>query len=130
MEDATEGHVLDGALEEYSLHELAEARVAAVAEHLLGCAHCRARLDAIEPVNFVHFTDGGPVYSRATRLTTGKVMARHWGKDLACNQLCQNTAFAKRFLTVSFWKMFPEHKCESRCGPTQKPAETVPGRVV
>ena len=45
MEDAIEGHLLDGALEEYSLRELAETRVVAVEEHLRVCGFCRARLE-------------------------------------------------------------------------------------
>ena len=86
---AVEHPIADGALEEYSLCELAESRVAAVEEQLLVCHFCRARLEAIEPVNFVHFTEDGPVYSRATKLTTGKVMARHWGKDLEGGKVCE-----------------------------------------
>jgi|SRR5579862_7302620 len=128
MEDVTEGHVLDGTLEEYSLHELEKSRVGAVAEHLRTCRRCRARLEAIEPVNFVHFTEDGPVYSRVTRLTTGKVIARHWGKELDGGKVCGSVTKAKRYLQVSFWKMFPEHTCEGRCGPTQAPGNRRIGR--
>jgi hypothetical protein len=91
MEDVIEDHISDGALEEYSLDTLAESRVALIEEHLQVCEHCRARLEAIEPLNFVHFTEDGPILSRATRLATGKVMARHWGKELDGGQLTLST---------------------------------------
>jgi len=120
MEDVVEGHILDRAREKYSLHELAESRVGAVEEHLLVCDFCRARLDAIEPVNFIHFTADGPVYSRATRLTTGKVMARHWGKDMDGGKVFRSVGAAKRYLSASFAQMFPEHTCKGRCGPAQE----------
>jgi predicted anti-sigma-YlaC factor YlaD len=75
-------HISGLVLEEYSLDKLAESGLAAVEEHLLVCEHCRAWLDAIGPANFVHFTEDGPAYSRATLFATGQVMARHWGKSL------------------------------------------------
>jgi hypothetical protein len=56
-----------------TVDKLVESRVAAVEEHLLVCDFCRVRLEAIEPVNSVHYTKHGPAYSRATRLTTGRV---------------------------------------------------------
>ena len=112
-----EDHIADGVLEEYSLDKLAESRVPAVQEHLWACGQCCARLEAIELVNFVHFIEDGTVYSRATRLMTGKVMARHWGKDLEGGRVRGSVAAAKQYRGVSFWRMFPEHTCEGRCGP-------------
>ena len=112
-----EGHVLEGALEEYSLDELVDSRVGAVEEHLRVCDSCRARLEAIEPVNFVHFTEDGPVYSRATRLTTGKVMARHWGRDMDGGRVFGSVSAARKYLSEFFSQMFPEHKCTVPCGP-------------
>lgn len=76
------------------------------------------RLEAIEPVNFVHFTSDGPIYLRATRLANSKVMARHWGKGLEDAKLCQDVADARASLEDSFAKTFPEHACGERCGPT------------
>lgn len=117
--DAIESHISDGVLEQYSLETLAEPRLS-VKKHLLACAYCRTRLEAIEPVNFVHFTEDGPIYSRATKLTTGKVMARHWGKELDGGRLCGSVSVAKAYLKESFSQMFPEHSCEGECGPAQE----------
>jgi len=120
METLVEGHLLDGALEEYSHGRLANSGVASVEEHLLVCDFCRPRLEAIEPVNFVHFTEDGPVYSRATRLTTGKLMARHWGEELEGGKFFGNVSAARKYLNESFAQMFPEHKCKGECGSTQE----------
>jgi hypothetical protein len=70
-------------------------------------------------VNTIHFTDDGPIYSRATRLKTGRVMARHWGTELDGGRVCRSVSAAKSHLTQSFVQMFPEHRCEGRCGPAQ-----------
>ena len=120
METLIEGHLLDGALEEYSLAKLAESCVPEIEEHLLACESCRSRLEVIEPINFVHFTEDGPVYSRATRLTTGKVMARHWGRDLDGGKVFGSVSAARKYLNESFAQMFPEHKCKGECGSTQE----------
>lgn len=85
----------------------------------------RAWLDAIEPVNYVHFTEDGPVYSRATLLTTGKVMARHWGKELDVGKVCESVSAARRYVNASFCQMFPEHTCKGSCGPTQERGKRV-----
>ena len=119
MEDVIEDHISDGALEEYSLDTLAESRVALIEEHLQVCEHCRARLEAIEPLNFVHFTEDGPILSRATKLATGKVMARHWGKELDGGRVFEDVSAAMKYLSESFSQMFPEHSCESGCGRVQ-----------
>ena len=112
-----EDHIPDGALEEYSLGKLGESIIDEVEEHLRICDYCRTRRQGIEPVNFVHFTEDGPVYSRATRLTTGKVMARHWGKDLNGGRVFGDVSAARRYLNESFSQMFPRHTCDGRCGP-------------
>lgn len=111
-------HISPGSLEEYSLDKLPESSLAVVEEHLLVCDECRAWLEVIEPVNYVHFTKDGPVYLRATLLTTGKVMARHWGKNLNGGRVCESVAAARKYLSESFSQMFPEHRCTSKCGPT------------
>jgi len=67
MEDAVEAHISDEVLEKYSLETLATPHLSAEI-HLMACASCRSRLETIEPVNLVHFTEDGPVYSRATPL--------------------------------------------------------------
>ena len=119
-ETAMAEHISYGMLEEYSLDKLAESAVPAVEEHLLVCDHCRAWLDAIEPVNFLHFTEDGPIYSRATLLATGQVMARHWGKSLDGGRVCGSVSAARKYLSQSFAQMYPEHKCGAKCGPTQE----------
>jgi hypothetical protein len=126
MEDDVGRHISDKALEEYSLDKLSESSVVAVEDHLRACDRCRVRLDAIQPLNFVHFTEDGPIYSRATRLTTGKVMARHWGEKLDGIRECRSVSAAKRYLTQSFSQMFPEHRCEGKCGPWRKSRQRGP----
>jgi len=106
-------------LKEYSLDKLARSSVPAIEEHLRACLPCRTRLEGVEPVNFVHFTADGPIYSRATRLTTGKVMARHWGKELEGGKVFGSVAAARRYLNESFAQMFPEHRCKGQCGFTR-----------
>ena len=49
----------------------------------------------------------------------GRVMARRWGKQMDSIRECVSVAAAKLFLTTSFFQMFPEHRCGSKCGPTQ-----------
>jgi len=115
-----EDHISDAAFEEYSLDKLKESSVAAVEGHLRVCDHCRTRLKAIEPVNFIHFTDDGPIFSRATKLATGKVMARHWGKELDGGRVFGDASAAMKYLSESFSQMFPEHSCEGQCGPIQE----------
>jgi hypothetical protein len=116
MEDVIEDHISDGAIEEYSLDKLAESRAALIEEHLRVCKHCRTRLESIEPVSFVHFTEDGPVYSRATLLGTGEVMARHWGTELDGGRIFGNVSAARKYLNESFAQMFPDHICKGRCG--------------
>jgi hypothetical protein len=69
MKNVTQGHLSDGSLEEYSLDNLPESSLTVVEEHLLVCGQCRARLEGIEPINYIHYTEDGPVYESATRLT-------------------------------------------------------------
>lgn len=117
-------HISHGLLEEYSLGNMAESSLAAVEEHLLICDDCRRWLEVIEPVNYVHFTEDWPVYSRATMLTTGKVTARHWGKNLDCGRECENVSAARKYLSESFFQMFPDHICKGKCGPTRQQGNT------
>ncbi len=129
MRDTIEGHLSDGALEEYSLYKLDESSISALEEHLFVCDFCRARLEAIEPVNFVHYTADGLIFSRVTRLRSGKVMARHWGKELEGGKPFGSVSAGKKYLSESFSHMFPEHECDGRCGPTQEKPEMMPKKV-
>jgi hypothetical protein len=119
IEKVTQGHLSDGSLEEYSLDRLPESSLATAEEHLLVCDQCRARLQGIEPINYIHHTEDGPVYERATRLTTGKLMARHWGQDLHAGRAFGNFSAAKQYLSESFSQMFPKHTCNGLCGSPQ-----------
>jgi hypothetical protein len=119
MKNVTQGHLSDGSLEEYSLDSLPESSLAAVEEHLLVCDQCRARLEAIEPINYIHYTDDGLVYESATKLTTGRVMARHLGQDLHAGRAFGSFSAAKRYLSESFSQMFPKHICNGLCGSPQ-----------
>ena len=119
VEHAIQGHLSDKALEEYSLDKLADSSLAAVEEHLLICRQCRARLEEIEPVKYIHYTEDGPVCARITRLTTGKVVARHWGQDLHAGRAFGSFYAAKQHLSESFSQMYPEHTCKGSCGSPQ-----------
>jgi hypothetical protein len=122
-------HLSDGALEQYSLDKLAEPSLVPVEEHMLVCDQCRARLEAIEPVSFVHYTADGRFHSRVTRLATGKLMARHWDKDLNGGRTLQSVSAAKQYLNKSFSQMFPEHTCDRRCSqPQEFPKARAAGR--
>ena len=119
INNGAEAQIADDILEQYSLDKLDTSLVPAVERHVLACPVCRDRLKAIEPVSFVHVTKDGPVYSRATKLATGRVMARRWGKQMEGIRECVSVAVAKLFLTQSFFQMFPEHRCGSKCSPAQ-----------
>jgi hypothetical protein len=75
-------------------------------------------MEAIEPFNFVHFTSAGPVYLRATRLTSGKVMARR--REAVGGRMFDTVAAAKHYLEESFALIFPAHNYDERCGPLQE----------
>jgi hypothetical protein len=102
MADWVEGHPSSAKLEAYSLNKLAGSDVISVEEHVLVCDFCCSRLEAIEPVNFVHFTVDGPVYLRATRLSTGAVVARRWGRCMEGSRTFRSVARATRYLNESF----------------------------
>jgi hypothetical protein len=124
-ESVSQGHVSDEALEEYSLDRLPESSLATVEEHLLVCGPCRDRLEEIEPVKYLHYTDDGPVYAKITRLTRGKVMARHWGQDLHAGKAFGSFYAAKQYLSAAFFQMYPAHTCKGSCGSPQFPDEPV-----
>jgi hypothetical protein len=119
LESAAQGHPSDEVLEKYSLDRLPESNLAAVEEHLLVCDQCRARLQEIEPLECVHYTDDGPVYARITRLSTGKLMARHWGHDLHAGRRFGSFYAAEEYVSTSFAQMYPEHTCKGSCGSPQ-----------
>jgi hypothetical protein len=105
-------------VESYSLGRLAASRAAALERHLLICQRCRAKLNAIEPYNFVHYTSDGPFYSRITKLRTGSFIARHWGRSLEGGKEFRTRKGAQAYLARTFSRMFPEHACTARCGAT------------
>lgn len=74
---------------------------------LLICDICRARLEAIEPANFVHLAADGTVYSRTTRLTTGKMMARYWSEDLGGGKVIGSVSAARKYPAESFSRDLP-----------------------
>ena len=118
MQADIDAHESGEDLESYSLGRLAPSRAAAVERHLLICQRCRAKLNAIEPYNFVHYTSDGPFYSRITKLRTGTFIARHWGRSLEGGKEFRTRKGAKAYLARTFSRMFPEHACTARCGAT------------
>ena len=116
MQEDIAGHRSGEDLESYSLGRLAAARTAALERHLLTCPRCRAKLHAIEPYNFVHYTNAGPFYSRITKLRTGMFVARHWGRDLEGGKEFRTHKGAKAYLARTFARLFPEHICTAWCG--------------
>src|ERR1039457_2510360 len=113
-----DGHQSGEALESYSLGRLIPSRTAAFEQHLLICHQCQAKLNAIEPYNFVHYTGDGPFYSRVTKLRTGMLFARHWGRSLEGGKEFRTRESAKAYLERAFPQVFPEHTCTARCGAT------------
>ncbi|MGO4885624.1 MAG: hypothetical protein ACLP59_33105 [Bryobacteraceae bacterium] len=109
-------HLSGTDLENYSLGRIVLPRSAALEQHLLVCSACRADLQAIEPYNFVHYTRDGPFYSRITKLRSGELVARHWGKTIEGGKTFRTRAGAKAYLVRSFARIFPEHVCTRRCG--------------
>jgi len=113
-----EAHQSGEDVESYSLGRLSPSRAAALERHLLICQRCRAKLNAIEPYNFVHYTSDGPFYSRLTKLSTGMFLARHWGRSVEGGKEFRTRQGAKAHLARTFSRMFPEHICTARCGAT------------
>jgi len=112
-------HSTEEELESYSLGSLSSARTAVLEEHLLLCANCRARLDRMEPYNYVHYTKDGPFYSRVTRQRNGTFFARHWGRSVKGGKEFRSRQGARAYLMRSFRQMFPEHVCGKDCGSTK-----------
>jgi hypothetical protein len=118
MQEDIADHQSGEDLESYSLRKLAPSRTGTFEQHLLFCQRCRAKLNAIEPYNFVHYTSDGPFYSRITKLRTGTFIARHWGRNLEGGKEFRTRKGAKAYLARTFSRMFPEHTCTARCGAT------------
>lgn len=119
--DHIEYHLSDEDLESYSLGRSPSPLIAAVEQHLLICGDCLARIEAIEPYSFVHYTNDGPFYERITKLITGGFFARHWCQGVLDGGRGFDTQEAsEEYLTASFRQMFPEHICTARCGPTHE----------
>ena len=118
MQKDIEAHQSGEDVESYSLGRLPPSRASALERHLLICRRCQAKLNAIEPYNFVHYTSDGPFYSRVTNLRTGTFIARHWGRSLEGGKEFRTGKGAKAYLARTFSRMFPEHICTARCGAT------------
>jgi hypothetical protein len=86
-----------------------------VANHLQICEGCRHALERIEPFGFVHSTPDGAIYAKITRLGTGRWFARHWSGHVSDGRESITMAGAKRYLTESFSRTFPDHKCGTQC---------------
>jgi hypothetical protein len=118
MQEDVGDHQSGEDLESYSLGRLTPSRTAAFERHLIICQRCRAKLNAIELYNFVHYTSDGPFYSRITKLRTETLLARHWGRSLEGGKEFRTHQGAKAYLARTFSRMFPEHTCTARCGAT------------
>jgi hypothetical protein len=118
-ESIAHAHPSDEILEKCSLDRLPECDLARLEEHLLVCDQCRARLAAIEPLRYVHYTEDGSVWATITRLKTGKLMARVWGQDLHGGRAFGSFYAAKEYLSAFFAQMYPEHICKDPCGSPQ-----------
>jgi len=118
MQGRVDDHQSGEDLESYSLGKLALSLMPGCEQHLLICRRCRARLNAIEPYGFIHYTHEGPFYSRITKLHTGAFFARHWGENLEGGKEFRTRRGAQAYLARTFARMFPEHTCTARCGAT------------
>jgi hypothetical protein len=119
---SSQGHIDDHQsgedLENYSLGRLAASRMPEVEQHLLVCEQCRTKLSDIEPYNSVHYTRDGPFYSRVTKLRTGALFARYWGRSLEVGKEFQTHQGARAYPARTFSQMFPHHICTAHCGAT------------
>jgi hypothetical protein len=118
MQGRVDDHQTGEDLESYSLGRLALSPMPGFEEHLLICQRCRAKLNAIEPYSVIHYTRDGPFYSRITKLRTGTLFARQWGRSLEGGKEFHTCDGAKAYLMRTFSRMFPEHACTARCGAT------------
>lgn len=62
-----------------------------------------------------HFTEDGPIFGASHQRADGKWVARHWGRELQGEQVCDTVGEANAYLKESFRQMFPEHECAERC---------------
>ena len=116
MPEDIDGHQSGEDLESYSLRRLAPSRTGALEQHVLFCRHCREKLKAIQPYDFVHHTRDGPICLRITKLRSGGFFARHWSKNLEGGKEFRTRRGAQAYLARTFARMFPEHTCTARCG--------------
>jgi hypothetical protein len=127
-------------LERYSLSRSTPEESAQVEQHLLVCEECRtclAELDtyavamrsalqvaasfpAHRPLQVVHYTAEGPVYSRSRKIKKGRWLAVHEGPNLEGGRFCKTLRQANEYLYRSFVEMFPEHRCTPQCGPIHR----------
>jgi anti-sigma factor RsiW len=133
MRDAFQDHVTQVALESYTLGELREPEAAEVEEHLLVCETCRQALSEADAFGalirgrppghaaaaFVHATEDGLIRLELRALPGARWSARLRGDELEGQATLASPREAYRHLRCSFTEMFPEHLCNSGCGPAR-----------
>ncbi|HWB96396.1 MAG TPA: hypothetical protein VG672_06830 [Bryobacteraceae bacterium] len=133
-------HPSEDLLERYSSQEISSGESDAIEEHLLLCEECRRRLAEWDlfrasmrsalsvaasfptdrPLDVVHHTADGPVFSRSRKIRKGRWLAEHGGLNLHGGRTCRTLREANEYLFRSFAEMFPEHTCTAECGPVTR----------
>jgi hypothetical protein len=133
MSDPFQEHATQVVLESYALDELRDSEEARVEEHLLVCETCRQALSEADAFRalfrgrprghaaaaFVHATEDGLISLELRALPGDRWSARFCGQELEGQAVLASPREAYRFLRRSFTEMYPEHLCNSRCGPPQ-----------
>ena len=125
-------HPSSDELEAYSLRLSSDADLEKVEEHLLVCERCQNELaltdqyvpamkkalaspQAARRLQSIHITEDGPVFGSIHSGADGKLIARHWGRQLDGGRICDSVEEANAYLMESFQQMFPEHVCSEKC---------------
>jgi hypothetical protein len=132
MRNSFAEHPSNDLLERYSLTRLADRDLAYVEEHLLICEWCRQRLSETEafisatraatrelreaPLDFTHYTGGGPIRLLAEITEAGDWKATISGQQIEATPRFATVAEANEHLMTMFRQLFPEHECSERCG--------------
>ncbi len=88
--------------------------LAEVAGEATGAATCRVQP---APVSLTHYTEDGPITLLVRHTSEGAWAASFSGEELEGLHRFITLAEANGYVRESFQSMFPNHRCDSRCGP-------------
>ncbi len=129
MADSFHAHLTTDTVERFVFEELPETELAPAEEHLLVCETCRqavSEMDVFAPLlrpgnsgtaAFVHVTGDGRVTLEIRSLPESTWSAWIHGSHLDGRAQTGSASEACAWLRRAFSQMFPEHLCDSGCGP-------------